>query len=166
MNREVGLAFQAWLVGLATAALVVLPGATALDGLLSDPFLETLPVRVLAFFVLMLPGVLMTFTVGILMSAPFFLIGLIVALTCRGAILRHPLAMAAAAPVLTMIIVAVVSAWTMDNDWALARPFGARFLGQLLRGDTLIFALPVAAGSFWFCLRLARDAGGKRPGPE
>jgi hypothetical protein len=166
MNREVGLAFQAWLIGLATAALVVLPGATALEGLFSDPFLETLPARVLGFFLLMLPGVLTTFTVGILLSAPFFLIGLIVALTCRGAILRHPVAMAAAAPVVTMIICAGLTAWARDTTWAEAHSFAERFLWLLIHRDTLIFALPVAAGSFWFCLRLARDAGGKRPGPE
>jgi hypothetical protein len=158
MNGEIGLAFQAWLVGLATAGLVVLPGAVAFQGLFSEPFLETILQRLAGFVVLILPSLLMTFTIGALLSAPLFLLGLLVALAGRSLIIRHPWTMATLAPLLTMVIVAGISAWTRDNAWASAHSFAERFLWLIADRDTLIFALPVAAGSFWFCTQLASIA--------
>lgn len=100
MNAELGLAVQAWLLGLAVTALVVLPGTVVLDGILSDPFLKTLPARFLAYFAMLLPNLLMTATFGVLLSAPLFLAGLLAAYAFRQQIARHPLPFAALAPCL------------------------------------------------------------------
>ncbi len=157
MEREVGLALQAWGVGLLTSALVVLPGLTVLDGIFTDPFFETLLPRILAFFGMMLPGVLMTFTIGIVLSLPFFLLALLTALVFRRHIARHPLVFAALAPLVTVLLVAAAIT-AMQDTWpkgflpALQDALRAAMRG----GEGWIFALPMAAASFFYCLRLAR----------
>ncbi len=156
MNREIGLALQAWGVGLLTSALVVLPGMTVLDGIFTDPFFETLLPRILAFFGMMLPGALMTFTIGVVLSLPFFLLGLLTALVFRRQIARHPVVFAGLAPLVTVTLVSAITVATRDPRPVGMLPALQDALGVALRGDSWIFALPVAAGSFFFCLRLAR----------
>jgi hypothetical protein len=149
MNREVGLALQAWGVGLLTSALVVLPGVTVLDGIFTDPFLETLLPRILAFVGMMLPGMLMTFTAGVVLSLPFFLLGLLTALAFRQQIARHPLIFAGLAPLITVTLVAAVTVMMRDPGHSDLLPALEDALRVALRGDSWIFALPVAAGSFY-----------------
>ena len=155
MNEEVGLALQAWGIGLLTSALVVLPAMTALDGISADPFPQTLLPRAAAFFGMMLPGLLMTFTVGVVLSFPLFLLGLLTALLFRQRIARRPLVFASLAPIVTIAVVAVVTVLNRDAE---DRGFLSGLqdvLAVALRDDNLIFAIPVAAGSFYYCLRLA-----------
>jgi hypothetical protein len=156
MNAEVGLALRAWGVGLATLALVVLPGATVLDGILTDPFLETLLPRLIAFFGMMLPGVWMTATFGVLLSAPLFLVAFLVSLAFRRSIARHPLLFALAAPLVAVGMVAVVTVALREASPAGLMPWLRDLLEVALRRDSLLIALPIAAGSFFFCLGLAR----------
>ncbi|NJS38254.1 MAG: hypothetical protein HC783_03705 [Rhodobacteraceae bacterium] len=158
MSREIGLALQAWGVGLLTSALVVLPGVTVLDGIFTDPFFETVLPRILAFFGMMLPGLLMTFTIGIVLSLPFFLLGLLTALTFRRQIARHPLVFATLAPLVTVILVAAVTVLTRDPAPQDLQEVVRAVSVVAMRGDSWIFALPVAAGSFFFCVSLARLA--------
>lgn len=155
MNREVGLALQAWGVGLLTLAFVVLPGSAALQGLFSDPFFETLLPRVAAFFVMMVPGALMTFTFGILLSFPIFLVGLGAALILRRRIVRDPLVYAALAPPGTVGLLIGVSLLTSLGSTGLMSALREAML-VATRVDSLIVVLPVAAGSLYFCLRLSR----------
>jgi hypothetical protein len=162
MNAVLGLALRAWFLGLAVTALVVLPGVTALDGILTDPFLKTLPVRILVYFGMLLPSLLMTAIFGVLLSAPLFLLGLLTAFAFHRQIARHPLPFAALAPLLAVAVLALFSALVRGPD-----DFGqVTFLDyawrEALRADSLIVALPVAVGSFHFCLRLAKQ---ERTGP-
>lgn len=156
MMQVIGLAVQAWFVGLTVAAVQFLPAATAFDGLTTDPFLENLAKRVLAFVAMIAPSLLMTMTIGVVVSFPFFLIGTLVALLGTRLIMKYPMTMAALAPVCTVVIIAGASAATRDNQWARAHDFLERFLQIAVQGDNLLFALPVAAGSYYFCSRLAR----------
>ncbi|TAG15920.1 MAG: hypothetical protein EAZ40_13235 [Rhodobacterales bacterium] len=156
-SEVVLLALQAWGVGLLTAALVVLPGMTVLDGLFTDPFLETILPRIIAFFGMMLPGVLMTFTVGVVLSLPFFLLGLLTALTFRRQISRYPMVFATLAPLVTVLLVATVTVLMRDPGPEGLRQALQAAMAVAMGGDSWIFALPVAAGSFFFCSRLARS---------
>lgn len=150
-------------MGLAVTALAVLPGVILFDGILTDPFLETLPARFLGYFGLLFPSLLMTAIFGVLLSAPLFLVGLLVAFAFSPQIARHPLPFAAAAPLLAAAFFAMGSALlrdpdpvgqitTLDYAWRMA-----------FRADSLVVALPVAVGSLFFCLRLARLEGVDRP---
>ena len=157
MNAEFGFALQAWLLGLAVSALVVLPGMVVLDGILTEPFVETFPARVLGYFALLLPSVLMTATFGVLLSAPLFLIGLLTALTFRRQIARHPVFFAGLAPLVAVGLGAAVTVVLHEPGYSALLPALDHALRIALRGDSLIFALPVAAGSLYFCLRLSRQ---------
>lgn len=147
MNQEIGLAFQAWGLGLATLALLVLPGMTALDGILTEPFLEMLPMRVGVFLAMMLPGGLMTALFGVILSAPLFLIAFLTALAFRLQIARHPLAFAGLAPLVTVSLVAAVTVVTRDPGPSAFLPALQDALRVALRGKRLDGCAPVAAGS-------------------
>jgi hypothetical protein len=160
MNREVGLAFQAWFLGLATLAFVVFPGVVALDGLLTEPFLETLPVRLVGWGVMLVPSLVMTATVGIVLSAPLFLIALLSALTFRRQIKRHPFMFAATAPLVAVGLMIMV---TLPDRETWAGVLDRAFAQALRVENWIVVALPVLVGSLWFCLRLRRldgQAGG------
>lgn len=154
MNEEVGLALQAWGIGLLTSALVVLPGMTALDGISADPFPQSVLPRMAAFFHMMLPGLLMTFTFGVVLSFPIFLVGLLAALVFKERIARHPLFFASLAPLVTIGLVAVVTVLSRDAEARAFLSILQEVLAVGLRGDSLILAIPVAAGSFYYCLSI------------
>jgi hypothetical protein len=156
MNHELGLALQAWLIGLAVAALIVVPGMVVLQDIPRDSLGETLAALVIGYLGLLLPSLLMTATFGVLLSAPLFILGFLTSLVLRRQIARHPLVFAAIASVVTLVLFAAVA--------SLRRPTGpgAKLsawdygLATALRSDSLIVALPVAVGSLYFCLGLAR----------
>lgn len=155
MNQQFGLALQAWFLGLAVLAVIVLPGAVVLDGILTDPFLKTLPVRLLGYLAMLLPSFLMTLTFGVMLSAPLFGLGFLASLCCRSQIARQPLLFAGLAPAVAVAIFALVDA-LLRRGGGFRLPLWEHALATALRPDSLIVALPVAVGSLYFCLHLAR----------
>ncbi len=156
MIQVVGLAVRAWFVGLTTAAVFVSPAEMALRGVTTEPFFDTLAQRLLGFVVMIPVSFLMSMTFGVVLSAPLFLLGTLAALLCPRLVVRYPWAMTALATVCTVVIVAGLSAVTRDNEWAQTHGFVEKFVHLALSRDTLLFAIPVAVGSYYFCTRLAK----------
>ncbi len=152
------LALRAWLIGLLTAGVLVLPGMTALEGLITEPFLATFPKRVLGFVVMIPLGVLMAMTFGLMLSAPLFLVGTLIAVVFRRQVASYPMAMTILAPICTVVIVASIDAATRDNEWARTHGFLAKFARIAMNGDMMLFAIPVAVAACYFCTRMKRES--------
>lgn len=142
---------KAWLIGLASAGLIVLPMAFTLStSALPEPLTE----RALFFISWVPSGVVLALLFGTFMSLPLLLIAYLVALWCRNLIANNRLFFTFLAPLVTAAIVTFYLVLSADGASTNSVGFWSEFEHTFFSWNVWIFVFPVLASATYYCFYL------------
>lgn len=141
---------KAWLVGLLSSGLIVLPLAFTLTT--SVP--RSLSEKVILFISWIPPALVMTLLGGIFMSLPLLLIAYLVALWCRNLIADNRLLFAILAPLVTAAIVTIYLVLSANDASTNSIGFWSQVEQTYFSWTVWIFASPVLASATYYCFYL------------
>lgn len=150
------IALKAWVVGLTSAGVVVMPFMQIWGRSDATSLLENIALRAFVFLASIPGSLFLTFTFGAVLSAPLFIVGYLVALTLKEKIVRHPFLFSGLAPLITIGLVATWTAVSRDNEWAHTHGFLEKFWMLVISWDIMVYAVPVGFASGYFCYRLRK----------
>lgn len=150
INKELLLnAFKAWCAGLACAGLFLLPVSTLLRATDSST-LELIQ----NYFLLAVNGLLASFTIGIFLTAPIFLVALILLFIFKRILAKYPVAFIVFGVSILCFIQIALMASRINNNWGRENDFWIRFFHIATTAEGMLYILPMVTAGIVFYISM------------